>query len=136
MSLQSTSKRYHRLIGNIFPDKSRNNMEMLREICEGGFESLMSWFLGRGNLDLRWSVLVHGVKFLLTHGNSLIFIHIISYFSYLIHAAIAAEMLASLLFLSAEMPDGVGLLLPIYPHRKTTVQLLQRVSKPRHIQKA
>ncbi len=35
----------------------------------------------------------------------------------------------SVLFLSAEMPNGLGLLLPKGPHRKTSAQLLQCVTK-------
>ncbi len=40
--LKHASKRYHRLIGNIFSNNSQNNLEILREICEGGFVSLLS----------------------------------------------------------------------------------------------
>ncbi len=67
-ALQFTSKRYHRLVRNFYLKKAQNKLEALGEICENGFLNLLSWFLGRGISELRWSLLVEGVKKLLCHG--------------------------------------------------------------------
>ncbi len=40
------------------------------------------------------------------------------------------QLLESLLLLSAEMDDGLGLLVATRPHRKTAAQLLERVYNP------
>ncbi len=37
------------------------------------------------------------------------------------------ELIETILILSAEMPDGLGLLLPVKPHGKSPVELLQRM---------
>ncbi len=43
------------------------------------------------------------------------------------------QLLESLLLLSAEMDDGLGLLVATRPHRKTAAQLLERVYDPTHL---
>ncbi len=83
IALLHTSKRYHQLVLNSFPKDSRNHLEILREICKGGFVNLLRWFLGRGKSDLRWSLLVHGVKELLMDGNIILFSIFIFYFYFL-----------------------------------------------------
>ncbi len=67
-ALQHTSKRYHRLVLNVFPPASRNHLEILGEVCEGGFVNLLWWFLGPGKSDLHWSLLISGVRKLAKHG--------------------------------------------------------------------
>ncbi len=77
VALQHTSKRYLRLVLSFFPNKSRNHLEILNELCEGGFINLLRWFLGRGKQDLHWSLLLSGLKVAIIHGKLcfIIFLH-------------------------------------------------------------
>ncbi len=68
VALQHTSKKYHRLVLNYYPNNSRNHLKLLGEVCEGGYVNLLGWFLGRGESDLGWSLLISGVQDLLSNG--------------------------------------------------------------------
>ncbi len=67
IALQFTSKRYFRLVRSFYPN-AQNQLSILEEICGNGFKNLLQWFLGHGAFELRWSLLVQGVKKLLCHG--------------------------------------------------------------------
>ncbi len=69
ITLQRTSKRFHRLVLSFFPYKLRKHLIILGEICQGGFLNLLRWFIGRGQSDLRWSLLVDSVTNLIRIGN-------------------------------------------------------------------
>ncbi len=71
ISLQRTSKRYHRLVLSCFPYELRMHLEILGEICEAGLVDLLRWFLGRGQSHLHWSLLISGVNKLLIIGKLL-----------------------------------------------------------------
>ncbi len=68
VALDNSSKRYHRLILSWFPYASRKHLEILGEICECGYINMLRWFIGRGKLDLRWSLQTNGVRKLVTRG--------------------------------------------------------------------
>ncbi len=67
IALQCTSKRYHRLVVTYFPYESRKHLEILGEICKGGFVNLLRWFLGCGKPNLNWSLLVDGTRELINY---------------------------------------------------------------------
>ncbi len=66
-SLLHTSKRFRRLALSI-PRESQNHLEVLAEICKGGFVNLLTWLIGRGKSDLRWTLLDSDVKKLIVDG--------------------------------------------------------------------
>ncbi len=65
VALLHTSKRYYQLVLSCFPYVSRNRFEILEEICKRGYVNLLRWFIGRGNGNLQWSLLIGGVRKLL-----------------------------------------------------------------------
>ncbi len=68
ISLLHTSKRFRRLVLSIFPRESQNHLEVLTEICKGGFVNLLTWLIGRGKSDLRWPLLDRDVENLIEDG--------------------------------------------------------------------
>ncbi len=69
IAMQHTSKRYLELARRVDPRKPQKPLEILEEICEGGYLNLLRWFLGRGRSNLGWSLLVSGIQKLLHSGN-------------------------------------------------------------------
>ncbi len=74
VALQNASKRYYHLVLSCFPYQSRKHLDILGEVCDGGYANLLSWFLGRGKSDLRWSLLCGGAGELIIHGKLYLFL--------------------------------------------------------------
>ncbi len=80
VALQNTSKRYYHLVLSCFSYESRKPLDILGEVCDGGYMNMLRWFLGRGKLDLRWSLLVGGVRESVIHGKIMsIFLYLFYY---------------------------------------------------------